>query len=688
MARDKKVQVSIIGEAKKFREELKAVQDGIKSSSQAIDKQAKKDKITQDKDFREHQSLFKLRQTYTDKAINLEKKLSSEIRSKTDLIVKLSNKEEKAREKTVKQLGRLTKEYQAVQKARKLFEKESKIDLPDGGGGGPGGGGPGGGGGGLSKFAGGIATFALRAAKMFFSAVQSNVAESQRLSEGLQRKAAEGVVPGAGLKKADLIRMYEQSTALGFMPDVVTQVSNELIKQAGARGAQNIEKLTNYALKASRIGGVNPGEIVSLLTAQAQGGKMNRAAARELGRVMTASHKSALKGVRVGEYLKSVQMLMQRAFGQTSGVVRASDIAAKLNMLGRGGAPGLLGARGASMAARLDQAIRQPGAGEAGDAFIKEALGWGPNSMVSFFDVVRQQQRGFLGKGGEKTLRNIIERATTRYGTDDRRSFALSRVLKVTMDQAEEIIKAVETNQPDQKLHDLLQKAVPRSLAEINTDLLDAVKHAAQETTKLVKNVDGLDDKMRKLQEQINNLLTKGTPLIENVVSALTTLTKTINTGINVITQLPMFRPAPDNSEIKERVASILGEARENKISEREARQKLTAFFKEATDPSFAGNTGLSQEERVNRAAPIIKDAMEHLQRVEKIERDFRQRNTPPESSTSNPTRVLDINLKTVDDAAADKIAKSMEINWSGFDPIGNRVQGSSGVPEGTQGAD
>jgi hypothetical protein len=86
---------------------------------------------------------------------------------------------------------------------------------------------------------------------------------------------------------------------------------------------------------------------------------------------------------------------MQTQFQYFAGRVKVDPIRQQMAMLLRGGVGGGSPTRAMQVAASLDQMIRQPGGGMAGQAVVLQAMGFGrPGGKTGYYEAMKQQQRG------------------------------------------------------------------------------------------------------------------------------------------------------------------------------------------------------------------------------------------------------------------------------------------------------
>jgi hypothetical protein len=205
---------------------------------------------------------------------------------------------------------------------------------------------------------------------------------------------------GAGLRAAGGVG----GAALGYGPTATAMQARGIGRATGNIGA------VFRAQQLGRAYGMDVGEVGGYMgmmrqagfgfggQARGPGGSMQqvgRQGSRELTKIMEAGLVSGLEKARLPEFLQGVSNITQDVGGRVSGKVNVRDIAAFQALLGSTGKAGFQGARGARVAAQLGQAITRPGGGEAGQAMMLQALGFGkPGGQRTYYEAMKMQQQG------------------------------------------------------------------------------------------------------------------------------------------------------------------------------------------------------------------------------------------------------------------------------------------------------
>ena len=172
------------------------------------------------------------------------------------------------------------------------------------------------------------------------------------------------------------------------------------------------------------------------------GGKGGTTGKREMVNILAAGTASGLDRARMPEFFQSVTQLAQIAGSTTGGDINTSELARVMSAFGASGQSGLQGARGASVAAKLDAAIKGPGGGEQGDALVLRSLGFGkPGGEANYYEARRRKERGFVGEGGTQNLIDLWRQVGDEYGGmgGQKAKLAFAEVTKLSLDLVESI---------------------------------------------------------------------------------------------------------------------------------------------------------------------------------------------------------------------------------------------------------
>jgi hypothetical protein len=215
----------------------------------------------------------------------------------------------------------------------------------------------------------------------------------------MQFGASQWGMAGLGSSKGDRGRgrkAFGKGVGMGFTPTETAQMAPGVAGATGHLGA------TTLAQQFAMGGGYGPGrvgEAVQYMGTMRQAGTDfgggGKQASKELTKTISAGMYSGLEKARLPEFYEGVRGLVQAQFGTSAGKVDSVNIAKQLAMIGKGGGVGFQGARGAQVMGQLDQMIKSPGGGEAGQAMILQAMGFGkPGGQVNYYDALKGQQEG------------------------------------------------------------------------------------------------------------------------------------------------------------------------------------------------------------------------------------------------------------------------------------------------------
>jgi len=246
-------------------------------------------------------------------------------------------------------------------------------------------------GGGLSGLAGGLLGFITSGiAGVYQKSMQFGAAQSALTGLASRKEVKGGVRAGVGM---------------GYTPMETVQHQIALAKTTGAAAA------ASRAQQISRYTGMDVGQVGGYMGmirqagygfgGQTKYGQAGREGTKELTKAIEAGMISGLEKGRLPEFLQGVSQITQQIGGRVAGKVDVGSISRFMGFMGAGGRKGFegfRGARGAAVAAQLNMAIQRPGGGEAGQAMMLQALGFGkPGGTTPYYQALKQQQMGISG---------------------------------------------------------------------------------------------------------------------------------------------------------------------------------------------------------------------------------------------------------------------------------------------------
>lgn len=330
-----------------------------------------------------------------------------------DLIKAVTGATEKVKQQNKKQKEAVEATTKAVEKQLTVFEKLKRIGAVKVGVAG------GAIGGAVGGFLGGAGAGGLRAGNLtknitsvaigtalgrmvtggikgiFNFAAQGGAAAYQQY---MQYGAARGGLVGLGAP-GQFRGMGRGGAALGFGPTETMMQARGIGRATGNIGA------VYRAQQFARAYGLDVGEAGGYMGmirqagfgfgGQTRYGQVAKEGTKALTEAIEAGMISGLEKGRLPEFLQGVANIAQQVGGQVAGRVNVRGIAAFQTLLASTKESGLMGARGAAVAAGLGRMVQAPGGGEAGQAMVLQALGFGkPGGRTPYYEAVKMQQRG------------------------------------------------------------------------------------------------------------------------------------------------------------------------------------------------------------------------------------------------------------------------------------------------------
>jgi hypothetical protein len=255
--------------------------------------------------------------------------------------------------------------------------------------------------------------------------------------------------------------------------------------------------------QALRAGGAGFGG--GEFTGQSKGG-------REFQKLMSAAVYSGLEKGRMPEFFEGVTTLMQKQMAVSAGDVQASEFGKVLSAFGRTGATGFQGARGAAVAARLQESFLKPGGGEWGQSLMLRAMGFGGGT--SFFEAEKRREQGLT----TDNLTRMLGQVRGEHGTGAAGALALRQMSGVSLTQAEELLRMPDAGLTPESLAKIEETVnSSKSLEEQSLDSMKesngTLEHIAKRTDDFVKigervapAVEALEDMQMELVQWVTDL--------------------------------------------------------------------------------------------------------------------------------------------------------------------------------------
>jgi hypothetical protein len=221
--------------------------------------------------------------------------------------------------------------------------------------------------------------------------------------------------------------------------------------------------------------------------------QVGREGTRAMTKMIEAGMVSGIERARLPEFLQGVSSIAQQVGGTVTGRTNVAGISQFMATLGRTGLPGFQGARGAAVAGQLNQAIQRPGGGEAGQAMVLQALGFGkPGGQRTYYEALKLQQKGMqrpetITELFRETYRQLgVEGAGGTPGVQQEANIALSEMTGLSLDQVEQLGEVMNSSKSmDEKMaevKEIMEEAKPieeQALEQMTKGFGGVVKHVA-----------------------------------------------------------------------------------------------------------------------------------------------------------------------------------------------------------------
>jgi hypothetical protein len=339
---------------------------------------------------------------------------------------------------------------------------------------------------------GGIIGGAAGLAGFMMGGMQQSIAAYQ------QYGMAQRGLTGTGITRRQLGRAGGAGVGMGYTLSETAQQALGVGRAVG-RGAE-----VTTAQQFGYAGGMGVGEAAGVMGALYKGGVgfggKEKQGQKELSKIITAGMESGLDRGKIPEFAQSVSQMVDQMSARGVGRADVGGAAGGLGWLMKG-----LGfkspERAMQVAQGLDVGIRAPGGGEAGQAMMLQAFGFGkPGGTADIYEATKRQQQGFFGTGGTKNVQDVLSEFARQYGevgvggkTESMKmaNFMASKVLPLTIDQIEqlqEINNTTETQaEKDKKIEELMKKAEP-----LEKQMLDQTKKGFTGVAKQVAKVNSV----------------------------------------------------------------------------------------------------------------------------------------------------------------------------------------------------
>lgn len=335
----------------------------------------------------------------------------------------------------------------------------------------------------------------------------------------LQVGQAMGSITGMGATKGGMGPKIGKGIGMGFRPSETWQQAAQVGRAVGSPTAVTLAQ--QLALGG---GGMGVGEAAGIMGQLRQAGvefnAPNRPQASQLlGKLIEKGLLTGLEKARLPEYLHGVSTMAEMVGGRQAGKVDVDTIATTLSYLGR--IPGMQGQRGVNLMQTIDQAIKSPGGGEAGQQLMLQAMGFGkPGGETPYYEAVKRQQRGITGVGGAQNLIDVFKEIQSQYGpmgkgsqSQEANLAAQTAMPGLTLDMIESIGDMINSGKSQEEILKGIEDQT-KKFKPVEERVVDAIKEgfqgvrirlAGQEAksaatgAKFAKVVETLQDEMHKL---------------------------------------------------------------------------------------------------------------------------------------------------------------------------------------------
>jgi hypothetical protein len=365
-------------------------------------------------------------------------------------------------------------------------------------------------GGGRFSLKAGVAGLMARLPAFALGAVGAGTAAQMRLGYGAYTDYLTGLggLAGTGAR-------YSQARGLRGAGERYGYSAAQTIEQArGAAIATGQAGSVTKAQALSRATTLDIGQATSLMGALTRagtgfGGQAGVKGNRELEKVISLGFRSGIDHARIPEFVKGVEQVLQLQGGRQGGVVAAGDYAYMLKAMGATGAAGLQGARGAAVLQQLNEAMVKPGGGEAGQALMLQAMGFGkPGGNTNYYEALRAQERG----ANPENVARLFAETRGQFGGGEEQVLALREMTGLGITQLEELRRAVQMMPGDKReaeIARILEESKPideQALSEMK-EVGFHTKRIAELNNRLVNIGEDNYEYIVKIQDAINTFL-------------------------------------------------------------------------------------------------------------------------------------------------------------------------------------
>lgn len=236
-------------------------------------------------------------------------------------------------------------------------------------------------------------------------------------------------------------KVKDAGSDYGFTNDQVIALSSQLGHTNGRAGAGRLTEEMRTIQGISRGYGMSLDQGADIFTQSTRqgitGGASAEMSARSFaGLIADAVSQGGMQG-RESEVISSIQGLSATMNNRLVSPQNTGYAASLLATMNATGVRGLQGEQGASLLSQVDQGIKNPGAGEAGNMFEYRALTGGKGGMrYGAYERLKEQGLGGVNdQTGKTNFQSILESLQNSGLDDDQKALQARSLLGVSMDQ-------------------------------------------------------------------------------------------------------------------------------------------------------------------------------------------------------------------------------------------------------------
>lgn len=356
---------------------------------------------------------------------------------------------------------------------------------------------------------------------------------SSQIRQGYAQHAQYGMgragMMGSDATTAGLDAVLGQGTKLGYDKlQGVAQARQVAIATGNYKATTTAQGLTRSTM-------LDMGQSTGLMGQLTQagggfGGQAGNAGNKQLQKIITLGFSAGIDRARLPEFIQGASGVIKAQAARQGGNIDSVGFASVLQAMGAGGASGLQGARGAAVFQRLNESIVKPGGGEAGQAMMLQAFGFGkPGGGSSYYEAKKRQQEGAT----PENVKAMFGEFGRQKGGGEAEILALETVTGLSITQLEQLREVVENMEgPDReaKLKEILAGAQPPDVQAVSElkELGDMAKQQAIVTNHSLSIGAQVAESVKAMQLALNEMVTQLMPFAIKVLEAIAMIMKEV----------------------------------------------------------------------------------------------------------------------------------------------------------------